>query len=185
MFPYYLLCIAVLLFLTLMWRYKSKMDQQNIRLLHMYLDAKLVEKLLAEVCDDKARSLEFLLSNVKSYYHLHSIILFDVANSFVAEGWFYEYGQAIVAGHITDNKGYILETLRSNNLAVIKDIDINMDRCNLYISYLNNDMQHLIIFVGPCNHWLEDKEIRYLTQQVRHIIDIAFSFYVAESHPTS
>ena len=99
---------CVIYLIKLIVTFKKRIDKQNIKLLHAYLDRKLLSKIISIIKSDNCDVLENAMNLISTYYDLTQIAIYcNQSKNFLY--------------HPNNNK-WLLERYVSNNLDKMSDV---------------------------------------------------------------
>lgn len=156
--------------------YKTKLHQQNIQLIKLYLDQKFITKLLNIFGDTKhspQEIVEKLIDRVKEYFQMDDAIIYS-PNSSSVKPLPGAYNKSLIAEHINNNYKTIIHNIKADKMIIDTFVADRLEAV-LYIMPLSNDCDTLIAFAQyNTKATLDNYEIETLQDSILGILSSAF-----------
>lgn len=146
----------------------SKYNKQNIKAVNLYLDKKLILKLLSKLntCSNED-TLESIIDDILIYFGIEVMVLKNESTNLVLN-----FKNKLSSKLLTeqDTKLMFAQTKKIKNLGYKK---INNDDENNYVIFKNHDLLGLVVLED--RHMLSNNELDTLLNEIMIIIKIATS----------
>jgi hypothetical protein len=161
---------AFIIYITYqVFAYKKYIDQQNIKLFHLYLDRKLIAKLIKLVNSNHPKAFEESIQTVKSYYNIDQIIIYTYCSRvFVYPD---NYANHPLEKYLHDQHAVILEEIELQGLFT-KMVYLDARNYRVHITTFDkkhkNNLMVFLFFEENCAR----QEVIYALDLMKEIISL-------------
>ncbi len=179
MIEYFLVCVVILVLIiygikTLL-HYFSHFNHQNLKIINLYLERKLINKLLSIITDHSIQdTLEEILDLLKEYYQFEEIVVYNPSNKLTINKISYKNShlKTIIQEYVNKNYSEINDNLSKNEIII--NTSCLSSKIKIFITKVNNQLEiirPLLIFIEGKNK-ITSQEIATIVTSIKPLISL-------------
>lgn len=164
-----LLVVSNLYFIFLYISYKTKLQKQILKSIQLYLDNKLIDRLISTFSYNSQKAKDKILSSIKQYFYLETLLLYnkDMKNLSTSDE-----SNEFISSYIKDNRDLVLSKLQSEDI-VTMHMGSNAKQYALYITRFTTKLgTNLAVFVASAKLTLCKHEEEMLKGPIKSVLAI-------------